>query len=329
MLHQVLVFAFLLWWQAPVEKTPFDFSEVDQHARSVVKASTYEQTAEKLTAPFKSEAGKARAIFIWITDNLAYDTKKFKEQLKNPVRERIVAETREELEMIKERKRIEIAEKAFRKEKGVCEDYAYLFHYMCQHIGIESAFIPGYGRFSAQEINRDHRGSNHAWNAVKIQGYWYLLDATWAAGSTNMAEGKFTKDYKEGLFMTPPDRFILTHFPDDPVWQLLENPVKKEAFTELPYGFPELSSNNVIDYFPKKGLIKKNRASIRVGLEVENTELHYVIVDNRELTRFSPEKSGNKIIFNLPSDKIRPGELTVAVMAGQKLHPIISYIVER
>ena len=53
-------------------------------------------------------------------------------------------------------------------EKAVCEGYARLFQYLCYLVGINSTIVVG----TAQD-------EPHAWNAVKIDDYWYHIDVTW------------------------------------------------------------------------------------------------------------------------------------------------------
>lgn len=55
----------------------------------------------------------------------------------------------------------------------VCQGYASLFHIMCKMAGIPSRYITGTGRTGA-----------HAWNIVKLDGYWYNVDCTWDDGDT-------------------------------------------------------------------------------------------------------------------------------------------------
>jgi hypothetical protein len=53
---------------------------------------------------------------------------------------------------------------AFTKGKGMCMAYALAFQRIMQEMGIPCLYV---------------RGKNHAWNMVKIRGYWYNIDVTW------------------------------------------------------------------------------------------------------------------------------------------------------
>jgi uncharacterized repeat protein (TIGR02543 family) len=51
---------------------------------------------------------------------------------------------------------------------AVCDGYASAFKLMCMIEGIECKEVTGWA------------GENHAWNKVKIDGEWFVVDATWA-----------------------------------------------------------------------------------------------------------------------------------------------------
>ena len=61
--------------------------------------------------------------------------------------------------------------------------------------------------------------SNHSWNAVLLDSVWQLLDVTWASGFVSYAD-EFVKYYDDYYFLTPPNQFILDHFPDELQWAL-------------------------------------------------------------------------------------------------------------
>ena len=102
--------------------------------------------------------------------------------------------------------------------------YALLYKKMADAIGLECVFIEGNSKgsvFGGWE--------SHAWNAVKINDKWELLDVTWAAGFTDENE-KFHQVFQPGFFLTLPRIFALNHFPEDEKWQLLNPPIGKNEF---------------------------------------------------------------------------------------------------
>lgn len=109
-------------------------------------------------------------------------------------------------------------EDVFKNRKGVCAGYANLLAAMGQAVGEEIVTVSGdaYGLGGLEP---------HAWNAARIEGEWYLIDATWDAGYVR--GDFFGQKYNTTWLFTPPKDFLASHIPDDPAWQLLDEPVKR------------------------------------------------------------------------------------------------------
>ena len=74
---------------------------------------------------------------------------------------------------------------------------------------------------------------NHAWNAVKIDGKWQLIDTTW--GSGYVSDGAYVKQFRETFFLPSPEQLAFSHFPQDAAWQLRsERSLSKTEFESLP-----------------------------------------------------------------------------------------------
>ncbi len=124
---------------------------------------------------------------------------------------------------------------ALLRGKAVCHGYAGLLAKMCPLAGIPCQVVSGHARGYGFALGgaEDVHAVNHAWNAVQIQGRWYLLDVTWDAGHV---EGQsFHKQYNTAYLFLEPWQFLYTHFPSDPHWQLLDPPRTAGQFAELPY----------------------------------------------------------------------------------------------
>lgn len=111
-----------------------------------------------------------------------------------------------------------IVREAINRKKGICQHYAQLFNALLKRAGYESYVIEGYTR---QGSTDDPYG--HAWNAVKTGGKWFLYDPTWASGY--VTGFVFTKRFDYQWYKVSPARFIETHVPFDPIWQLLNPPL--------------------------------------------------------------------------------------------------------
>jgi len=185
--------------------------------------------AVKLVNKEWDEEEKVYAIYYWISSNIQYDYESFKNGagIKNTMENDIVNET-------------------FKQKKAVCEGYSYLFKHMCDIVGVESMIIIGYSRYELYEAGMPLNSPTHAWNAVKINNRWKLLDATWAS----------SKEYRIYYFLTPPEEFVVNHYPENKEWQLLEDNVSKNEFDSYPYISPEYFKLGFKSDYPKKGLIK-------------------------------------------------------------------------
>jgi hypothetical protein len=106
---------------------------------------------------------------------------------------------------------------------------------MCRVAGLKAevvvGFSKGWGYKPGDKV--DWSDSNHAWNAVEIEGNYYLVDSTWGAGSLS-SSGKFEWKFTDYYFLTKPENFILDHYPKEDKWQLLDSIVSKQTFESYP-----------------------------------------------------------------------------------------------
>ena len=149
---------------------------------------------------------KAKAIYDWICDNIAYDTTK----------------------------QIFDAETCWKIKRGVCNAYCELFCHMAAAAGLTADIVLGITKNHNNEIS-DER---HAWVFVYTNAYdGLLIDPTWGAGSVK--DGKFIKsDDNSAWFDVSPYWMIFSHFPINRYWTKLEIDVDESKFTSLPYMHP-------------------------------------------------------------------------------------------
>lgn len=120
-------------------------------------------------------------------------------------------------------------EDVFASRKAVCAGYANLFAAMGRAVGEEIVTLSG------ESFGFKKEPEGHAWNAVRIQGEWYLVDVTWNAGYIDDT-GRFFKRYRTLYLFTPPEEFVRRHFPREPGWQLLAKPLSRGDFLRLEGG---------------------------------------------------------------------------------------------
>ncbi len=189
---------------------PINRRKVDQHARKAPKK--LHQDLPRLTAYLSEEADndfeKARGIYTWIVSNISYDHKVIEDNSK-----RINKNIRDILT----------------RRKAICMGYAELFGAMAKLAELEAATVDGYSKGTATS-KADLNEPDHSWNAVKLEGSWYLLDATW--GSSLVLDDQVYTTINEDFFLSEPDQFLKTHLPIVPFWQLLNCPISPKTYEE-------------------------------------------------------------------------------------------------
>jgi hypothetical protein len=183
---------------------------------------------------FDADSLRARACFIWITHNIAYDIKAANSD--NPLAGSI--------------------DYALKNKRAVCAGFASLYKYLCNLFDIECEVVEGYARTGERDVYIGERNlrSNHAWNTIKINGNWRLVDPTWAAGYSSEENGlskKFFKSFNETYYFIDPKKLILNHFPDKFRYQYLTIPVKADEFKKKPLVFDTFLDDSITHVFPE------------------------------------------------------------------------------
>ncbi len=164
------------------------------------------QELADLIAPLgTSETEKARLIYSWITQHITYD----------------VSLSRDDLS----------PEGVLERRTTICSGYANLFQALAQALGIKAVIVEGYAKGVGGIVGEDPK-YNHAWNAVNLDGAWFLVDTTWGAG--NVTSDKFQAKFNPFYFAPPPDQLIYTHYPAEPQWQLFNPVIARAEFDQLP-----------------------------------------------------------------------------------------------
>ena len=192
---------------------------------------------------FTEDSLRLRAAFIWITENIAYDVEAFE----------------------KEDPRAAQIEYVLKNKKGICSGYANLLKFFCDSYKIENEIVHGRARGGKNDVyvaNTRFR-TNHAWNAVKVNGQWRLIDATWAAGIVSENEEddpafkpRFTREFKEFYYFAPPERFALNHYPSDIRWSLVSRLPVYQDFIQSPLPTLEFLEGSLHEISPKTALLE-------------------------------------------------------------------------
>lgn len=181
-----------------------DWSRADSialHAPQAAEASV-PALAAYLTAGLETEAEKARAIYRWVTENVGYATG----GSQSP-------------------------DAVLRRRTGTCDGYAFLFQALGRQAGLVVEYVDGEAK--GEGVRSGEAGGGHGWNAVKIDGQWRLVDATWGA-SDPWGGGRYQQHFHDFYFLTPPEKLIWSHRPMAGGWQLLPEPVSGGTFRRRP-----------------------------------------------------------------------------------------------
>lgn len=182
-----------------------DFSAIDSHAKIAPRSADKqaESLAEYLNQNTETDLEKVRAYYVWLTNNIEYDTKVFFSSNPNPKTGN---------------------ENTLKYKRAVCQGYSELFKAFCDHSNIPCFIVSGYSKGYGYSSQKAITTSDHAWNAVYIDSKWYLIDATWGAGYVDDKQ-KYVQEFNTDYFLTKPEDFVLKHLPADPMWQLLSCPI--------------------------------------------------------------------------------------------------------
>jgi hypothetical protein len=174
-------------------------------------------------AALPGERDRARAIYRWMVENIAYDAALF-------FRGGGVLATNSQL-----------PERVLRRRLGVCEGFSGLYTALAQAAGLEARSVVGDAKAYSTDPRRSFRIQQHAWNAVRVEGgEWLLLDASWGAGDI---EGRqFVRRPRDFYFATPPEVLVWSHRGRSAADQLLEQPVSAAEFERMPFTHPGLWS---------------------------------------------------------------------------------------
>jgi transglutaminase/protease-like cytokinesis protein 3 len=160
-----------------------------------------------------NEMEKIEAIFCWIAQNISYDF----EVINNPG---TYIETD--------------AYSVLYNRQTVCQGFSELFKLLCNTAGIECRVIYGWVKVRGFSI-KSGDGTNHAWNMVKLNDEWKLVDVTFGSGYGYFEDGQwvFKRSFIPQYLFIEPEKLIKTHLPVFPEWQMLEDPVTKDEFFAL------------------------------------------------------------------------------------------------
>lgn len=262
-----------------------DYVKIDNQSKTVpTNLKTAEEITQYLTRNLSSQTDKARAIYIWVAHNIKYDLVKMNAN-------DVYFNTQE------------LVDEALLKRKGVCANYAQLFHSCCQSAGLQSYVINGYTALEGKVANQ-----SHAWNAIKIGKLFYNIDVTWAAGY--LQNEKYVHSFRDEFFMIKPAEFIKTHIPFDPIWQFSNNPISHADFAKTDFSKLQLTStfnfNDSIEMLEKlnqmEKMVRENKRIFHCGITNSLIETQFAYnqksIENYKYNKMIEKFQKSQDIFN-------------------------------
>jgi len=198
------------------------FSTIDAYARACpANAKTsLDAVANYLRKSTRTDLEKARSIYVWLTANISYDAKAYNTEIYGD----------------------QSAEGVLKSKKAVCAGFAELYTALGERMGLEIRTIIGYSKGYGYNEDDAFEDTDHAWNAILIDDKWRLFDATWGEGygtEGNRGQLVCVKQFEEQWFNVDPEKFVFTHFAENPAENFLEIKFTLKAYEQLPYYTPE------------------------------------------------------------------------------------------
>lgn len=242
--------------------------------RSINKLANYIQKKTN------SELEKARVIYSWIALNIRYDDKGYNTNDYGDLSANGVLKSR----------------------NAVCEGYSNLYKELCNALGLKSIKISGYAKGYGYTIGDKLNMPDHAWNAVRIDGEWKLVDVTWGVGSGKTVDGKLksVQKFNDYWFCTPPREFVFKHLPENAKYQYLSNPISKQQYENLQNVSSALfelgfTSNEMFIHL-MNNLKAPKLYSVEIPIKVKEAPINYEVL-NTDLFKIKIQCSENVSSF--------------------------------
>lgn len=296
-LRKPIAIVFFLLTQA-INASASRYAEVDSFVIKVsFPASTitqYDSLIDIFSQHFTEQEERVRAVYFWVTENISYDGQGLFDG--NMIGDRIGA---------------------LKYKRCVCAGYADLLDYAFRRMGLETKYLTGKVRMldGRAQWNPDAWRMGHAWNAVKVNNDWKLIDATWASGY--LQGRRFEKKRDDVWFFMPPAILILSHFPDKVDFQLLDKPITEGEFYQQAYFLWEFSSSGIYA-ISHPGLVISGEPGETEEIWVQSDKpISHIIISNQEdeVIKMLPViKRDGKYYFKYLVGSIKKGSYFIGFM---------------
>jgi hypothetical protein len=293
-------FLFIFVFQLNAQKSDFStitFEKADKIALEYKNETltNLPELAYKLTSDLTTDVERFRAIFKWVCSNVANDYYMYSKNMRK--RQRFKNDSVRLKDWNDEFKKV-VFQKLRRNNRTICTGYAYLIKELANLANIDCEIVHGFAKTSTINIETLDV-PNHSWNAVKLDGKWYLCDPTWASGIPDPVSAQFEFQFNDGFFLSDPNIFGINHFPVDAKWSLLNDDKPSfNTFLDAPIIY-----NKAYTYFSNHNEPKKLHTDIRKN--------EHVIFKLQLLKSVKKEDVNLLIDTTFSSKKIHPESISI------------------
>ncbi|WP_299111765.1 transglutaminase domain-containing protein [uncultured Winogradskyella sp.] len=270
-----------------------NYKLIDEKVKNYPKFNQIDELVSYVNTNFNSDIEKVRAFYTWSAYNITYDLNTF-----NAIKPKtlgIVFDSARLNKSIENQKIKKTAEKVFKNRKALCLGFSYLFRELCLKSNIEVKIIKGITKTSANNIENPNYLKNHAWNAVKINNKWKLIDVTFSSGYLNNTTGKWVKFFNDFYFFTNPKKFLTSHLPAQAEFQFIANPLSTEDFFSRPIYYRKYFESGLQLSDSQSGLLQiignSKKVSISFKSKNYNGTIYYKFNNESTLKRLSLTKN--------------------------------------
>lgn len=255
------------------------------------KLSNLPELSYKLTSELTTDVERFRAIFKWVCSNVANDYGLYSRNMRK--RQRFKDDSLKLSNWNDKFTKI-VFRKLRRHNRTICTGYAYLVKELANLAGIECEIVHGFAKTSTINI-KTLDVPNHSWNAVKLNGKWYLCDPTWASGIPNPKSSQFQFQFNGGFFLADPRLFAVNHYPADPKWLLLNSEKPSyDTFIENPIIYDQAYAYLRSHDAPKmlENVVKKNESvtfKFQLLKPVNKEDINFIIETSFNTRKVQPD----------------------------------------
>jgi len=323
---KVLFFVLFLWASTLFSQ---NYERVDSRVKSYPRFHSVTDLGYRIMNDFPDETHRVRAAFIWLTHNIAYG--KPGNLARKHYRKIKYSSIEERDEQIYDfvYSKIDIS---FKARTGVCIDYSLMLNALLEQFKLPSKVISGIAKTDVKDIGGENLFKKHSWNAVRIEGEWKLMDATWAAGYVEKRSRKFVRSYLDHYFFTAPSAFVLSHFPSKQEWQLTDVPVNMASFLGSPIFMPDYFKKGIVLSPKTKGtLITKAQGTNFLYFDAlpANHVMHYRLNDSNEFIRMGFKRLNEKAFKSKIRVKKNLKKELNYLTVYHDYQPILNFIIEK